>query len=157
MFYKFFSRKSFLLSDNVKNLSGVREAKNYATIWRIRVACRIARQQARTCMHTPTRSGIHTHMLTHAHAHAREHSPIFNTYCFSTATMIHEQASRLRYTYIACLVDIHVKLIFLDSLLHRLDDVSPDVQVRLYRVEIAQIIKCFEGGFSGRQTRSKHC
>ena len=30
--------------------------------------------------------------------------PITNTYCFSTATMIRERASMLRYTYIALLV-----------------------------------------------------
>jgi hypothetical protein len=36
--------------------------------------------------------------------HARTHIPITNTYCFSTAKMIRERASVLRYRYIACLV-----------------------------------------------------
>ena len=36
--------------------------------------------------------------------HTRTHRPISNTYCFSTATMIRERASLLRYTYIVCLV-----------------------------------------------------
>jgi hypothetical protein len=36
--------------------------------------------------------------------HARAHRPISNTYCFSTATMIRERASMLRYAHIACLV-----------------------------------------------------
>jgi hypothetical protein len=33
-----------------------------------------------------------------AHMHARTHRPISNTYCFSTATMILEGASVLRYS-----------------------------------------------------------
>ena len=32
------------------------------------------------------------------------HIPVSNTYCLSTATMILERASLLRYTYIVCLV-----------------------------------------------------
>ena len=50
--------------------------------------------------------------FTHAHAHtqhstrtkARTHTQICNIYCFSTATMIRERASVLRFTYIVCLV-----------------------------------------------------
>ena len=38
-------------------------------------------------------------------ARIQTHTPIiFNTYCFSTATMLRERASMLRYTYIAYLV-----------------------------------------------------
>jgi hypothetical protein len=55
-----------------------------------------ARLHSRTSIHTPTRQSIDMH--------ARTHRPISNTYCFSTATMIRERASMLRYTYIACLV-----------------------------------------------------
>ena len=45
-------------------------------------------------------------MQTPTYPHARTHRPISNAYCFSTATMIRERASLLRYTrtYIACLV-----------------------------------------------------
>ena len=39
-----------------------------------------ARPHARMRMNTPTRPGIHMH--------ARTHRPIFNTYRFSTATMV---------------------------------------------------------------------
>ena len=38
------------------------------------------------------------------HAHTLGHTQINNIYCFSTATMIRERASVLRYTYIACIV-----------------------------------------------------
>jgi FtsH-binding integral membrane protein len=51
-------------------------------------------------MHTPTRPVIHTYARTHAHAYKDK----CNIYCFSTAAMIRERASVLRYTYIACLV-----------------------------------------------------
>jgi hypothetical protein len=47
-------------------------------------------------MRTPTCPGTHAHACTHR--------PISSTYCFSTATMIRERASVLRYTYIVCLV-----------------------------------------------------
>jgi hypothetical protein len=55
-------------------------------------------------MHTPMRPDTHTHTNTHAGTCAHTHRQICNTYCFSTATMIRESASVLRYTYIACLV-----------------------------------------------------
>ena len=59
-----------------------------------------ARLHARPLMHTPT--GPDTH--PHARTHARANRPLSNIYCFPTATMIHEYAAMLRYTYIACLV-----------------------------------------------------
>ena len=43
-------------------------------------------------MHTSTR--LRTHM------YARTQTPIINTSCFSTATMIRKRASMLRYPYI---------------------------------------------------------
>jgi hypothetical protein len=52
-----------------------------------------ARLHPRTSMHTPTRSGTHTH--------ARTPSPASTNYCLSTATMIRKRASILRNTYIA--------------------------------------------------------
>jgi hypothetical protein len=51
-------------------------------------------------MHARFRAYIRTH------GSARTHRPICNTYCFSTATMIRERASVLRYTYIVCIIDI---------------------------------------------------
>jgi hypothetical protein len=53
-----------------------------------------AELDARTGMHTPTRSG----------SRACKHAQMCNIYCFSTATVIREHASMLRYTYIFCLV-----------------------------------------------------
>ena len=55
-----------------------------------------ARLHARTRMYTLKRPCTHTH--------ARTHRSIYNTYCFSTATIIRERASVLRCTYIACIV-----------------------------------------------------
>ena len=53
-------------------------------------------------MHTPTCPGIPTH--------ARTNIEICNSYLFTTATMIREVASVLRYVYIVCLVFIRVKI-----------------------------------------------
>ena len=47
-------------------------------------------------MHTLTRPSTHTH--------AHTYTPISNTDCFSTATVIRERDSVLRYTYIGCFV-----------------------------------------------------
>ena len=41
---------------------------------------------------------------TRTHARAHMHTQTSNIYCFSTATMIREHVSILRYAYIACLV-----------------------------------------------------
>jgi hypothetical protein len=46
----------------------------------------------------------HAHGYSHARMRAHAHTQICNTYCFSTATMIRERASMLRYTYIVRLV-----------------------------------------------------
>jgi hypothetical protein len=46
--------------------------------------------------YTPTRLGTRTR--------AGIHTQICNIYCFSTATMIRERASLLRFTCIACLI-----------------------------------------------------
>jgi hypothetical protein len=45
------------------------------------------------------------HEGTHTHAQ----TPVSSTHCFSTATVIHEEASRLRYTYIISLVCLCTK------------------------------------------------
>ena len=47
-----------------------------------------------------TRPRARAPTLKHAHAQAE----ICNSYCFSSATMIRERASMLRYTYLVCLV-----------------------------------------------------
>ena len=73
------------------------ETTNDVTTWCIRVACWISKA-TRTRMHTPTSPGIRTHA----------HAGICNSYCFSSATMIRERVSILRYTYIACLVVVVV-------------------------------------------------
>jgi hypothetical protein len=94
-----FFRKSHRLWDNAEKYGAARGATNNVTIWRIRVACRISKA---TC----TYAHAHAYAPGHSHArmHARAHTQICNTYCFSTATMIRERVSMLRFTYIACLV-----------------------------------------------------
>jgi hypothetical protein len=46
----------------------------------------------------------HAHAPGLSHTHARARAYKYNTYCFSTATVIRERASVFRYAYIACLV-----------------------------------------------------
>jgi hypothetical protein len=46
----------------------------------------------------------HTHALIHSCTHTLTHRQICNTSCFSTAIVIRERASLLRYTCIDCLV-----------------------------------------------------
>jgi hypothetical protein len=84
-----FFRKLCCLWDNVEKCGGAREATNDDTIWRLRVACWISKG---TCTHTPTRLGTRTH------------TQICNIYCFSTAAMIRERASLLRYRYTLCVL-----------------------------------------------------
>ena len=45
-------------------------------------------------------AGAHAHAPGNMHELAHARTQICNTYCFSTATMIRERASMLRYTYI---------------------------------------------------------
>ena len=59
---------------------------NDVAIWRLCVACWISKS---TCRYAHT----------HATVHARSHTQISNIYCFSTATVIRESASVLRYMY----------------------------------------------------------
>ena len=54
--------------------------------------------QARACARSRARVPARTHA----------HKPVSNKYCFSTAAMIRERASMLRYTYIAGLVDYYI-------------------------------------------------
>jgi hypothetical protein len=57
---------------------------------------------ARMRMPPPTRSGTHMHGLKHAQACTHAHTPIINTYCFSTAKMV--SWTRLNVTlYVHCL------------------------------------------------------
>jgi hypothetical protein len=53
---------------------------------------------------------MHTHARVRTlHARTHTHRQIHNTYCFSTATMIRERTSVLRYTYTVCLVLLYHK------------------------------------------------
>ena len=74
-----------------KKYGGAKGTTYDVTIWRMHVTCCISKV---TC----------THAHAHAHASGYTHTQICNIYCFSTATMIFEGSSMLRYTYIACLV-----------------------------------------------------
>jgi hypothetical protein len=105
MFNNFFSRKSDRLWDNVEKYSGDLGATNDVTIWLIRVACSISKA---TCTYARAHARAPGYPLARTHAHAWTHRPVSNgpTCCFSTATMIRERASLLRYTYIARHVDI---------------------------------------------------
>ena len=101
-----FCRKSCRLWDNVEKYSGAREATYDVSIWRIRVACWISKA---TCTHA------HAYALALKHKHGRAHTQICNIYSFSTATMIRERASFLRYAYIVCLAyfcEVSVRQLF---------------------------------------------
>jgi hypothetical protein len=87
-----FFRKSRRLWDNVEKYGWARQATDDVAIWRMRVACWISKT-------TYTHAHVHAHALGHTHAQARTHTRTCNMYFFSTATMIRERASILRYTY----------------------------------------------------------
>jgi hypothetical protein len=89
-----FFGKSSRLWDNVEKICGAKGAANDTT-QRIRVACWISKA-------TSTHAYAHVHVPWHPHTHTRRQTCYSD--CFSTATMIRERASVLRYTYIACLV-----------------------------------------------------
>jgi hypothetical protein len=55
-------------------------------------------------MHTSTRQDTHTHKHSRVHTQTHARTEICNTYYFSTATLIRERASMLRYTNTACLL-----------------------------------------------------
>jgi hypothetical protein len=99
-----FSRKSCRLWDNVEKCGLKRGATNDVT-WRIRVQCWISKvtcTHARACTHAPG----HKHESACARAHTHTHTQIYNIYCFSTAAVIRERISILRYTDILCLVSL---------------------------------------------------
>jgi hypothetical protein len=73
------------------------EATNEVTVWRTRVACWISKT-------------ADTHARTRPRSRAPTQRQICNTYCFSTATMICESASLLRYTDTARLV-LHISFL----------------------------------------------
>ena len=97
IFYNFFSPENRIvyeiISKNVLETEGPQMTSQYGA-YAFRAG--LARLCARMRMHTPTSPGTHMH--------ARTHTPINNTYCFSTATIIRESTSLLRYTYIVFLV-----------------------------------------------------
>ena len=57
----------------------------------------------RACIRLLTRANAR--MRARARTHTHTHAQMCNIYCFSTATMIRDFASVLRYTYIVCLVE----------------------------------------------------
>jgi hypothetical protein len=94
-----FFRKSHRLWDNVEKYSEDPGVTNDVTIWRIRVACWISK-----AICTYAHAHAHAPEYPHArkHAQACTHRPTFNTYCFSTATIV--SWTRLNVTlYVHCL------------------------------------------------------
>jgi hypothetical protein len=91
-----------IMSKNTVETEGPQMTSQYGTY---ALHAGLVRLHACMRMHAPTRSC--THIQSRKHAHACTHRSISNTYCFSTATMIRETASMLRFTYIACLVNIN--------------------------------------------------
>jgi hypothetical protein len=133
-FNNFRFRKSCRLWDNVEKYGGAREATNDIIVWRIRVACWIS-------------NAICTHTLAHTRTHARAcaslptHTQMCNTYCFSSATLICERVSVLRYTYIVCLVQsLHrpAKICVKSNL--RKSSIT-QVGKRLYSLHIDSVVK----------------
>jgi hypothetical protein len=82
MFNYFFSENLVVYEIMSRNMV---EPERPQRIWRMRFACWINK-------------------ATRTHTHTHTHRPICNTYCFSTATMIRERATKLRYMNIVCLV-----------------------------------------------------
>jgi hypothetical protein len=115
IFSKFFFQKLHRLRDNSEKYSGDRGDTNDVTIWHMRVACWIKRLHTPMRMHTPTCPGTYMHARTHARTDQ------YVTHCFSTATMIRERASLLRYT--SCLY-----------LLQR-DQITTLIRFTLYEIE----------------------
>ena len=64
-----------------------------------------------------THTHTHTHTQRNTHTRARADWQMCNTYYFSTAIMIRERASVLRYTYIDCVVYFSMLLVLLIQLL----------------------------------------
>jgi hypothetical protein len=78
-------RKLHLSWDNVEKYSGDWGATNDVTIWRIRVVCWISKT---ICTYTHAHAHAPGYPYARTHVQAYTHSPICNTYCFSTATMV---------------------------------------------------------------------
>ena len=92
-----FFRKLHRLWDNVEKFNGDGGTTNDVTIRRICVACWVSKA---TC--TYAHAHAHAPGYLHTCTHVCTHTPITNTYCFSTATLIRERSSILRHTYVAC-------------------------------------------------------
>jgi hypothetical protein len=87
-----------------KNVVETRGATDYVTIWRIRVACRVSKA---ICKY----AHAHDHALGYPHertyAQACTHRPMWNTYCFPTATVV--SWTRLCVTlYVHCLSCVYL-------------------------------------------------
>ena len=87
------------------------------------------------------RARTHLHIPGHTHARARTCRHICNTFCFSSATLICERVSVLRYTYIVCLVQsLHrpAKICVKSNL--RKSSIT-QVGKRLYSLHIDSVVK----------------
>jgi hypothetical protein len=80
-----------------KNMMEADGFPNDVTIWRMRFACWIRKA---TCTYAHPHAYAPEYPHTRTQAHACTHWQINNTYYFSTAKIIRDRASMLRYTYI---------------------------------------------------------
>ena len=91
-----------IMSKNVVETEGHKWRHNMA-----HTCCMLDKQRytrARAFTHPRARAHPHARMHARARAHTHTHTEICNIYCFSTATIIHERASILRYAYVVCLL-----------------------------------------------------
>jgi hypothetical protein len=92
------------MSKNVVETEGLQMTSQYGAHV-LRVV--LVRLYARMCMNTFTRPGTHMHAGTRKHAHTEQYTILI---AFSQQQWFCERASVLRYTYIAYLVCIHVRI-----------------------------------------------
>ena len=98
--FRNFSRKSCRFWDNIEKYGRFRDTTNDNTLWRVRFACWISKA---------TRAHAHAsgHPSTHTHANARAHTQKYVIFiAFPRQQWFHERASMLRYTYVACIVEL---------------------------------------------------
>ena len=82
MFNNFFPKITLLCEIMSKNWAETEGPQMTSQYGAYALSAGLAKLQARMRNYTPTRPS------TRMHAHACTHRPIFNTYCFSTATMV---------------------------------------------------------------------
>ena len=114
------------LWDNVEKCGGARGATNDVTLWRMRVACWINKT---------TRSHAHADAHALGHPHTPTHTPICNTYCFSTATVV---------SWTRLSVTLYVHCLYCCNSLHLTVSVKSTVTVLLFRLHILQHVKLLD-------------